>query len=93
VTVPASFQVAQREDTLKSAALARINVKGGDLLDEPVAAFIGYLADHPDQRLVETPGPRGHSVQNSPHGLCVRTDFREILLTASSASDIQNVTI
>lgn len=59
VTVPASFQAAQRDDTLKATALAELTVRGGDLLDEPVAAFIGYLAEHADQRLVE-PGDSKH---------------------------------
>jgi molecular chaperone DnaK (HSP70) len=53
VTVPASFQAAQRDDTLKAASLAEVTVRGGDLLDEPVAAFIAYLVEHADQRLLE----------------------------------------
>lgn len=76
VTVPASFQVAQREDTLKAAALARINVKGGDLLDEPVAAFIGYLADHPDQRLVEIGDTKHLIVFDFGGGTCDVALFR-----------------
>ena len=43
VTVPASFQVAQRDDTIRAAKLAGIELTPGDLLDEPVAAFIDYL--------------------------------------------------
>lgn len=46
VTVPASFQAAQRSDTLKAAQLAGIDILGGHLLDEPVAAFIDYLSRH-----------------------------------------------
>jgi len=46
VTVPASFQLPQREDTLKAARLAGLNLDPGDLLDEPVAAFIDYLIRH-----------------------------------------------
>jgi molecular chaperone DnaK (HSP70) len=53
VTVPASFQLDQRSDTIKAATLAGMTLKGGDLLDEPVAAFIGYLSKNPDEELVE----------------------------------------
>jgi molecular chaperone DnaK len=49
VTVPASFQAAQRLDTAKAASLAGISISGGDLLDEPVAAFLGYLVSHPHE--------------------------------------------
>lgn len=43
ITVPASFQAAQRHDTLKAAQLAGLKISSGDLLDEPIAAFIDYL--------------------------------------------------
>ncbi len=46
ITVPASFQMAQRNDTVEAAGLSSIKVVGGDLLDEPVAAFIDYLVSH-----------------------------------------------
>ncbi len=42
VTVPASFQAAQRAETVRACALAGLDVSGGRLLDEPVAAFIDY---------------------------------------------------
>lgn len=44
ITVPASFQVTQRADTLDAAAAAGIELAGGDLLDEPVAAFLDYFS-------------------------------------------------
>jgi len=44
VTVPASFQAAQRRETIRAAELAGIDVAQGGLLDEPVAAFMDYVA-------------------------------------------------
>ena len=43
ITVPASFQANQRNDTLEAARFAGIDIEAGDLLDEPVAAFIDYV--------------------------------------------------
>ncbi len=48
VTVPASFQASQRMDTVKAAEIAGISLSGGDLLDEPVAAFLDYMVTHWD---------------------------------------------
>ena len=45
ITVPASFSHNQRQDTLRSARLAGLTLDDGDLLDEPIAAFI-HLACH-----------------------------------------------
>jgi molecular chaperone DnaK (HSP70) len=45
VTVPASFQAAQRWDTVCAAQRAQIPLSEGDLLDEPIAAFLAYLAE------------------------------------------------
>ena len=44
ITVPASFQAAHRNDTLEAAKAAGIDVAPGDLLDEPVAAFLDFVA-------------------------------------------------
>lgn len=46
VTVPASFQAAQRKDTVEAARLAGIKLSSGELLDEPIAAFLDYLLGH-----------------------------------------------
>jgi molecular chaperone DnaK len=89
VTVPASFQTAQRDDTLKAASLAQLTVRGGDMLDEPVAAFIGYLAEHPNQRLVEIGETKHMLVFDFGGGTCdvalfrVSTDLAGNLMVAS----------
>jgi molecular chaperone DnaK (HSP70) len=89
VTVPASFQAAQREDTFKAASLAQLSLKGGDLLDEPVAAFIGYLAEHPDKRLVEIGETKHLLVFDFGGGTCdvaifrMSTDLAGSLMVAS----------
>ena len=44
ITVPASFQLTQRQDTIDAAESAGITLGGQDLFDEPVAAFLDYLA-------------------------------------------------
>lgn len=43
VTVPASFQLTQRQSTLEAATMAGIDLEPGDLLDEPVAALLDFL--------------------------------------------------
>jgi molecular chaperone DnaK (HSP70) len=48
VTVPASFQMPQRVDTLAAASLAGINLEPGDLLDEPIAAFLDHASQNPE---------------------------------------------
>ena len=45
VTVPASFRLNQRRDTLSSCAEAGLALKADDLLEEPTAALIDYLAN------------------------------------------------
>ena len=46
ITVPASFQAAQRSDTVDAAERAHIQLSAGGLLDEPVAAFLDYIYSH-----------------------------------------------
>jgi len=43
VTVPASFQLNQRQDTLLSCQYAGLELQDDDLLDEPTAALIDYI--------------------------------------------------
>lgn len=55
VTVPASFQVNQRADTLAAAKLAGLELSDYDLLDEPVAALMDYLFTHAGEEVWERP--------------------------------------
>jgi molecular chaperone DnaK (HSP70) len=43
VTVPASFRLNQRQDTVAAAEAAGLSLRDYDLLDEPVAALLDYL--------------------------------------------------
>ena len=43
VTVPASFQIAQRHETVAAAAHAGFDLLKTQLLDEPLAAFIDFV--------------------------------------------------
>lgn len=43
ITIPASFQPAQRNDTLKAAKMAGLKISASNLLDEPNAALLAYM--------------------------------------------------
>lgn len=70
VTVPASFQVAQRRATRDAAALAGFAVAGGDLLDEPVAAFLDYMASAAKTPLASGADPLNLVVFDFGGGTC-----------------------
>ncbi|MEW6233870.1 MAG: Hsp70 family protein [Candidatus Omnitrophota bacterium] len=70
VTVPASFQAAQRLDTVKAAKLAGISLGSGDLLDEPIAAFLDYLVSHSDRILERLDSPTNLLVFDFGGGTC-----------------------
>jgi len=76
VTVPASFQAPQRLDTIKAAALGGITLSGGDLLDEPMAAFLDFLLTHPDAVLGKLDEPRNVLVFDFGGGTCDVAVFR-----------------
>ena len=52
VTVPASFGPTQREATLQAAKSAGLDLRPGDLMDEPVAAFLDYVVNGSMERLL-----------------------------------------
>lgn len=76
VTVPASFQAAQRLDTVKAAMIAGIPLSPGDLLDEPVAAFLDYLVSHRDTLVPLLRTPKNLMIFDFGGGTCDVAIFR-----------------
>ncbi len=76
ITVPASFQAAQRIDTVNAAKLAGIPITGGDLLDEPVAAFIDYLLSNLQEMKGVFSEPKNLAVFDFGGGTCDVAVFR-----------------
>ena len=70
VTVPASFQLAQRRDTRDAAEAAAIPIGGGDLLDEPIAAFLDWMFRNPNEALSRNGGPVNLVVFDFGGGTC-----------------------
>lgn len=70
VTVPASFQAAQRRDTTEAAKLAGIDLGAGALLDEPIAAFVDYAFTHGKDTLAGITEPRRLLVFDFGGGTC-----------------------
>lgn len=76
VTVPASFGALQRADTVKAAQLAGIELQAGDLLDEPMAAFIDYWMQKLDSLVDELTTPKTLLVFDFGGGTCDIAIFR-----------------
>lgn len=76
ITVPASFQAAQRIDTVHAAEIADINLTGGELLDEPVAAFLDYLLSSGDKVKGLLSEPKNLVVFDFGGGTCDVAVFR-----------------
>jgi len=53
VTVPASFQLNQRRDTLLACKYAGLDLKDYDLLDEPTAALIEYMQSSSHEKVMQ----------------------------------------
>jgi molecular chaperone DnaK len=93
VTVPASFQAAQRQDTLRAAELAGLQVRGGDLLDEPVAAFLDYLFLQGKDVLPELQTPRKVVVFDFGGGTCDVAVFRLGVAPGQQALQIEPLAV
>lgn len=76
VTVPASFRIPQRQDTQAAAELAGVNIGPGDLVDEPVAAFLDYIFSHDVSKLELTGKPKNVLVFDFGGGTCDVAIFR-----------------
>lgn len=76
VTVPASFQAAQRHDTLLAAELANLQLTGGDLLDEPIAAFLDYLVTYRETFIKDSTEAKSLIVFDFGGGTCDVAIFR-----------------
>ncbi|MCC6483727.1 MAG: Hsp70 family protein [Armatimonadetes bacterium] len=81
VTVPASFQVPQRSDTVEAAREAGIQIMPGDLLDEPIGAFLTFLNGLPDEDPLQRCGSSRLVVFDFGGGTC---DIAVLQLTRQS---------
>lgn len=88
ITVPASFMHAQRQATLAAARKAGLNLQDGDLLDEPVAAFLSASTHQKFDALLSLHEPRNVLIFDLGAGTC---DIS--LFTASYASGQQETGI
>jgi molecular chaperone DnaK len=69
ITVPASFEMGQRKDTLEAAKLAGLNLGDGDLVDEPNAAFLDLVNSQAIDRL-DLSSPKNILVFDFGGGTC-----------------------
>lgn len=76
VTVPASYQAAQRFDTVQAAKLAEMDLEPGALLDEPVAAFLDYLFTKGQELTDQLAKPHNLVVFDFGGGTCDVAVFR-----------------
>ena len=70
VTVPASFQLNQRRDTLLAAQSAGLKLADDDLFDEPTAALTDYFLTKSDEGLISSDRPTVCVVFDFGGGTC-----------------------
>ncbi len=92
VTVPASFHIPQRQDTQKAAELAGIAVAPGDLVDEPVAAFLDYIFSHDVQPLELAAQPKNVLVFDFGGGTCDVAIFK-VAIASNGQVDMAPLTV
>lgn len=93
VTVPASFQGAQRNDTLKAAELAGLELSGGDLLDEPVSAFLDYLLTHKELFAEDIRIPKNLLIFDFGGGTCDIAVFKMMVSSQGSPLKIAPLSV
>ena len=92
VTIPASFQSAQRQDTVMAAKTAGLNMlDGGCLLDEPTAAFIAYIVS--GQKQVDLQSNRNLLVFDFGGGTCDVALFKLFPEQSSKNVDIAPLSV
>jgi molecular chaperone DnaK len=93
VTVPASFQASQRISTVNAAKTAGIDISGGDLLDEPVAAFLDYVLSHSEDLKGVFPRPQNLVVFDFGGGTCDVAVFRVGASTGNNSLQINPLAV
>jgi molecular chaperone DnaK (HSP70) len=78
VTVPASFGIAQRIDTIKAMSSSGICPEKADLLEEPMAAFLDYLISYAEPDALFCLEPKNLLVLDFGGGTCDVSIFRII---------------
>ena len=51
ISIPASFSAVQRQDTIEAARRAGLRLDQSNLIDEPIAALVSWLAESPSTNL------------------------------------------
>ena len=83
VTVPASFQTAQRDETFAAAAHAGFDLLRTQLFDEPLSAFLDFLAGNPTDIAIAQGGACNLLVFDFGGGTC---DIALLTLSRSVAT-------